>query len=235
MPRKTGSRSFRREKIGSLLVFLGCFLLLLGLTSSCQHYYTSAAPGAEVEYWLQHQWIDGDPVVGQPGCLFEGMMLTVESNGETVFSGPMKSFDTIEVTDIVSSLGEETTIQMNFHLPGEGRNNNIYQGAWVRTQFKLITRCTDASGDVQDCPIKVDSTAKHLAVYNMMPGDSYSATMRFVAEYSRQGESRAPVIGDQRYSWWIFLAASVLIFSGLWLKRSSGNAQKANESTEVQG
>ena len=216
MDKLLSGRQYRKKTVGSLLVLLGALLLLSGMLLSVQPSYTYASERLTVEYWLEQEWLDGEPALGEPGCLFEGLLLVAESRGEVLYSGPMNELETLNVTgDFPVYDGEVIEISFTVYLPGAIRRNE-YQGAWMETRIRLLARSTNASGEPVECQIFAYPQWRLFELSGIVPGDYYTSTMTVVATLPSEGD--LPITGGYAYIclllWGLFLIAL-----GLLLKR----------------
>ena len=95
--------------------------------------------------YLTWEWIDGDPLPGQKGSLYEQLEMTVACEGEELYRGPMNSL--VYPLNISRLLGKvmayEDVIKLDFTIKLPGRESgNEFQGSSLVAELVFYTICS---------------------------------------------------------------------------------------------
>lgn len=209
------SRNFPRHSSGSVLMIAGILIAFIGLFLLAEPYYTYAVERARVNLWLKQEVVDANPLPGQPGSLYEQLILEVECRGRTLYSGSMSGlagpFNLSALTGPVYT-GETLSINFHVHLPGP-ETGNEYQGSRLVTKFTLISELLDPDRKVVSYKISISPREALFNLQNLNPGDSYSGVLKVTLTTDLPRTTGAvSTIG-------ITLLGFLMILGGLLLKR----------------
>lgn len=93
--------------------------------------------------WLRHEWVDGDPLPGEPGDLFSQLSLTISWRGIILYSGPADGLaEPLNISARIGPVRPGQVLDLDFYifLPGPPTGNE-FQGSTVTTRIVLITAC----------------------------------------------------------------------------------------------
>lgn len=212
------SSKFPRRGAGSVLLIAGILISFIGLFLLTEPYYTYAVERARINFWLQQEVVEANPLPGQSGSLYEMMILQVECRGRILYNGPMSGlvgpFNLSTLTGPVYT-GETITITFHIHLPGP-QTGNEYQGAHLVTKFILLTEMVDPDKTAVSYKISVSPREALFDLRNLNPGDSYSGVLKVTLE------ADLPRTTGAVSTIAITLLGFLMILSGLLLKRKFG-------------
>lgn len=173
------NNKFPRRSSGSVSLIAGILITFFGLFSLAGPYYTYAVERARVNFWLQQEVMEANPLPGKTGSLYEQMILEVECRGRTLYSGPMSGlvgpFNLSALTGPVYT-GETIKITFHVHLPGP-ETGNEFQGSHLVTKFTLLTELVDPDKTVVSYKISISPGEALFDLRNLNPGDSYSGVL----------------------------------------------------------
>ena len=104
--------------------------------------------------WLRHEWVDGDPLPGEPGDLFSQLLLNISWRNITLYNGPAEGLaEPLNISAKIGPVRPGQTLDLDFFifLPGPPTGNE-FQGSTVTTKIILITACGNGEEDPPDPP-----------------------------------------------------------------------------------
>jgi LPXTG-motif cell wall-anchored protein len=207
--------AFPRRSSGSVLMIAGILIAFIGLFLLAEPYYTYAVERTRVNLWLKQEVVEANPLPGQPGSLYEQLILEVECRGRTLYNGSMSGlvgpFNLSVLTGPVYT-GETLSINFHVHLPGP-ETGNEYQGSRLVTKFTLISELLDPDRKVVSYKISISPREALFNLQNLNPGDSYSGVLKVTLTTDLPRTTGAvSTIG-------ITLLGFLMILGGLLLKR----------------
>ncbi len=210
------SNKFPRHGSGSVLIIAGVLIAFIGLFLLAEPYYTYAVERARVNLWLKQELVEAEPLPGQPGSLFEQMVLQVNCRGQTLYVGPMSGLaGPFNLNALTGSFytGETIAIEFHVHLPGP-ETGNEFQGSRLVTKFTLIAEIMDSEkSTTASHSISISPREALFNLGNLNPGVSYSGVLKvtITTDLPRTAGTISTIS--------ITLLGFLMILSGLLLKR----------------
>ncbi|MEW5784836.1 MAG: hypothetical protein AB1767_07165 [Bacillota bacterium] len=110
---------------------------------------------ASANLFLTWDWVDGEPVLGEPGSLFEQLVLVIRCEGRELYRGPMSEgyvtgevpakADALNISQLlgrVMAYGDVLRLDFMVLLPG-AETGNEFQGSTLTTELVFYTICSN--------------------------------------------------------------------------------------------
>ncbi|MDO9574871.1 MAG: hypothetical protein Q7I94_07755 [Candidatus Contubernalis sp.] len=164
---------------GSLMIITGVLLVLASIGMLMQPYYTSAEEKPTVDLWLQQEWLGGSPEPGEPGNLYDQLVLTVRHGEDILYQGPMSGLDQpFSVTEIIGPVTSGQNVIIDFIVDLSGpETGNEFLGSYLSTSMTVFTACTWPEGEGLPCIVTVSPEESLFNLQNLNPGDSYTGSI----------------------------------------------------------
>ncbi|UNC93466.1 LPXTG cell wall anchor domain-containing protein [Candidatus Contubernalis alkaliaceticus] len=167
------------KSTGSMMIITGVFMVLASMGMLMQPYYTSAEEKPTVDIWLRQEWLGGSPERGEPGDLYDQLVLTVSHRENILYQGPMSGLDQpFSVTEIIGPVtsGQNVIIDFFVDLPGP-ETGNEFQGSYLSTSMTVLTACTWPEEEGLPCIVTVSPEESLFNLQNLNPGDRYTGSI----------------------------------------------------------
>lgn len=211
---------------GSALIIAGIFIAVAGMILLVQPYYTYAQDVAEVNFWLQQEWVEANPPLGEPGSLYDQLILVIQCRGRTIYNGPMSGMvGPFNFSGLIGPIyiGQTITIKFSVYLPG-AETGNEFQGSHLETKYRLISELIDPERTRISFKHVLDPETALFDLRNLNPGDSYTAEMR-VTFFNT---TTPPTTGESTTIAFTLLGF-LMILAGLILKKLSRDREENHD------
>lgn len=104
--------------------------------------------------WLTHEWVEGDPLPGEPGDLFSQLIMTISWRHIILYSGPADGLaEPLNISARIGPARPGQVLDLDFYisLPGPPTGNE-FQGSTVTTRIILITACGNGEEEPPERP-----------------------------------------------------------------------------------
>lgn len=100
--------------------------------------------GTEPAYlWVRQEWLDGNPLSGEQGDLYNQIILIITWRGIELYYGLLSGLEEpLNISSIIGPLrpGQVMNLDFTVYLPGP-QTGNEFQGSTLNTRFIFYTRC----------------------------------------------------------------------------------------------